>query len=354
MVDRVPEGGHARSASDEMFARLQAMRHASPSSRACSFLRQSCSLVHGYQLEVSMKPDLSEIITPTLMETFSSMLVLDLLIGTEVDPRITAHLVQYLRAHRKDGMFWFFEDPSLVPPDVDSVAVGLSALARAGAVDLSDEAESGVIDRVVSNCTPDGIIQVYFPPRESREERVDPVVCANALCLLHLAGRGHEARKTEDFLYSVLESRAYMQGTRYYPMPVTFLYFLSHAMSASPSLRERFLPLMRERVRESLGDEGVGPRPPLVAALRLIAANCVGHDDPVDTRLLVDTQRPDGSWQAYPLGTTGGHRLRLYFGSRPLTTAFALHALTVPRPAEPLAPPLTAVTGHASMPSAGG
>lgn len=275
-----------------------------------------------------MKPDLSEIITPTLMETFSSMLVLDLLVDTEVDTRITEHLARYLEAHRKDGMFWFFEDPSLVPPDVDSVAVGLAALARAGAVDPSDEAESAVIDRVVSNCTSDGIIQVYFPPRENREQRVDPVVCANALRLLYLAERGHEARKTEDFLYSVLESRAYMQGTRYYPMPETFLYFLSRAMSASRALQERFLPLMRERVRESLDHEGAASKQPLFAALRLIAANAVGHDDPDDTRTLVDTQRPDGSWEAHPLGTTGGRRLRLYFGSRPLTTAFALHALS--------------------------
>jgi hypothetical protein len=328
MTGHTSEPGSAPSAGEEILARLRAMRQASPISRACSFLLRSCGLVHGYQLQVSMKPDLSESITPTLMETFSSMLVLDLLVGSEADTRITEHLARYLEAHRRDGMFWFFEDPSLVPPDVDSVAMGLAALARAGAVDLSSEAESVVIGRIVDNCTADGIIQVYFPPRENREERVDPVVCANALCLLHLAGRGHEARKTEDFLYSVLESRTYMQGTRYYPMPETFLCFLSRAMRASGSLRERFLPLMRARVQESLQHQADAAKQPLFAAQRLIAAKVVGHDDPVDTRTLVGTQRPDGSWDAHPLGTTGNRRLRLYFGSRPLTTAFALHALS--------------------------
>lgn len=311
-----------------MLDRLRALRDAAPTARACSYLVQSCGLVHCYQLEVSMKPDLSEVIMPTLMETFSSMLVLDLLVSTEMDARIIEHLVCYLAAHRRDGMFWFFEDPTLVPPDVDSVAVGLSALARAGAVDPSAEAESAVIDRVVSNCTADGIIQVYFPPRENREERVDPVVCANAICLLHLAGRGHAARKTEDFLYSVLERRTYMQGTRYYPLPEAFLYFLARAMTVSQSLRERFMPLMRERVGESLADDRAASRSPLLAALRLIVANATGYDDPDDARVLVDTQRQDGSWDAHPLGTTGGHRMRLYFGSRALTTAFALHALS--------------------------
>jgi hypothetical protein len=159
---------------------------------------------------------------------------------------------------------------------------------------------------------------------------VDPVVCANALCLLHLAGRGHEARKTEDFLYSVLENRAYMLGTRYYPMPETFLFFLSRAMRVSPSLTERFLPLMRERVRESLGREAEALKQPLFAAQRLSTATITGHDDPEDTQLLLETQHAEGSWEAYPLGTTGGRRMRLYFGSRPLTTAFALHALSVP------------------------
>lgn len=333
MTVHCSEDGDARPASEEMFARLRAMRRASPTARASSFLEQSCGLVHCYQLQVSMEPDLSEIIEPTLMETFSSMLVLDLLVDTQVDPCILEHLVRYVAAHRHDGMFWFFEDPTLVPPDVDSVAVGLSALARAGAVDPSDEAEAAVIDRVVSNCTADGIIQVYFPPRENREERVDPVVCANALGLIHLAGRGHEARKTEDFLYSVLESRAYLQGTRYYPMPETFLYFLARATRSSESLRERFLPLMRERVGESLAHGRAAASPPLLAALRLVAANATGHDDLDDVRVLLDTQRQDGSWEAHPLGTTGRHRMRLYFGSGPLTTAFALHALsTVPAP----------------------
>jgi CheY-like chemotaxis protein len=68
---------------------------------------------------------------------------------------------------------------------------------------------------------------------------------------------------------------------------------------------------MHERVGESLEHEGAASKQPLFAALRLIAANATGHDDPGDTRTLVDTQRPDGSWDAYPLGTTGGHRGRM-------------------------------------------
>lgn len=315
-----------------MLDRLRLMRGAAPTARACSFLEQSCGLVHCYQLQVSMKADLSEVITPMPMETFSSMLALDLLVDTAVDRGIIAHLVRYLAAQRRDGMFWFFEDPTLVPPDVDSVAMGMTALARAGAVDPSAATEAAILDRVVSNRTSDGIIQVYFPPRESREERVDPVVCANALALLHLAGRGHEARETEDFLYSVLESRAYMRGTRYYPTPEAFLYFLTRATSSSAALRERFLPLMRERVGEALARGRAATEPSLLTALRLIAANATGHDDPDDARALVHNQREDGSWEAHPLGTTGEQRLRLYFGSEPLTTAFALHALSTRPP----------------------
>jgi hypothetical protein len=283
-----------------------------------------------------MKPDLSEIITPTLMEVFSSMLILDLLVDTEVDARISAHLAQYINAHQEDGMFCFFEDTSLVPPDVDSVAMGLSALARAGVVDLSGRTESAAIDRIISNRTSTGVIQVYFPPRGNREGRVDPVVCANVLYLLHLAGRGHEARETEDFLYAVLEERAYLQGTRYYLAPETFLCLLSRTLRVSRSLQARFLPLMRERVRESLDRDSdeVASILPLTAAQRLMAANNTGQDDPGDVQALLDSQLADGSWEAYALGATGSDRMRLYFGSRALTTACALRALsTLPRQA---------------------
>ncbi|MCA9707313.1 MAG: hypothetical protein KDK70_15780, partial [Myxococcales bacterium] len=326
MADQTTNNAHEHAASREILARLHAMRHASPTARACAFLMDSCGLVHGFQLQVSLEPDLSDVITPTLMEVFSSMLILDLLVDTEVDERILEHLAQYIRAHQVEGMFWFFEDTSLVPPDVDTVAVGLSALARAGAVDLRDPAAAATIDRVVSNRTPDGVIEVYFPPCDGREGRVDPVVCANVVYLLHLAGRGHEAKETEDYLYTVLEDRTYLDGTRYYLAPETFLCLLSRTLRVSASFRERFLPLMRERVRESLarGDE----LSPLVAAQRLMAANNTGHDDPEDVITLRETQLPDGSWPAHALGATGNSRMRLYFGSRPMTTAFALHALS--------------------------
>jgi len=333
MANHIPDPGYAQFASKEILARLRAMRHASPTSRACSFLVQSCGLAHGYQLQISTKPDLSESITPTLMEVFSSMLILDLMIDTEVDARIKAHLAGYIEDHQQDGMFWFFEDPSLVPPDVDSVAMGLSALARAGTVDLTGRTESAAIDRVVSNRTSTGVIQVYFPPCGDREGRVDPVVCANVLYLLHLAGRGHEAQETEDFLYSVLEQRTYLQGTRYYLSPITFLCLLSRTIKVSPSLRARFLPLMRARVQEALDriddDDSI---PSLTVAQRLIAANNAGLDDPRDVQTLLEAQRSDGAWEAHALGATGNDQLRLYFGSRELTTAFALHALsTLPR-----------------------
>ena len=216
------ESNHASSASKEILARLRAMRTASPVARASSFLERSCGLVHGFQLRVGLAPDLSDPVVPTLVETFSSMLILDLLVDTEVDPRIPEHLARYIAGHQEDGMFWFFEDTSLVPPDVDTVAVGLAALARSGAVSLAEPVASAAIDRIVSNQSSSGVIQVYFPPRGGRQERVDPVVCANVLYLLHLAGRGDEARATEDFVYSVLERRSYLEGTRYYLAPETF------------------------------------------------------------------------------------------------------------------------------------
>ena len=56
---------------------------------------------------------------------------------------------------------------------------------------------------------------------------VDPVVCVNALRLFYLQGREKQVSRTFDWVLDVLRNRAYQAGTRYYPSPDLFLYFLT-------------------------------------------------------------------------------------------------------------------------------
>ena len=55
----------------------------------------------------------------------------------------------------------------------------------------------------------------------------DPCVCVTTLAFFHANGRGHELPETLDFVYSVLDNRAYDNGTVYYIGGDPFLFFFS-------------------------------------------------------------------------------------------------------------------------------
>ena len=116
-------------------------------------------------------------------------------------------------------------------------------------------------------------------------------------------GRGHELPETLDWVYSVLQHRAYLDGMLYYYGADTFLFFLSRLLAVSPTVYARFAPLFAHRVLERFGAEGNGPSPvstpgapaPAVdaqaLAMRIIAAATVGMCDVADYERLLATQQ---------------------------------------------------------------
>jgi hypothetical protein len=121
----------------------------------------------------------------------------------------------------------------------------------------------------------------------------------------------------------VLKHRAYLDGTRYYPLPEAFLYFLGRfvRLADDKSVRKTFLPLLKERLQELVGSPGDA----LALALRIVACAYVGIRDEIDLRRLLTLQNEDGSWgpgDAYRYGTTG-----IRIGNYGLATALALHGI---------------------------
>lgn len=164
----------------------------------------------------------------------------------------------------------------------------------------------------------DDTLSLAFCPHETS---LDAVVCCNVLSLFYLNGRGPELDDTLDWVYSVLEHREYIQGTRYYCTGDSFLFFLSRLLTVSPAVRARFEPLFAIRVRERFGAEGDA----LALAMRIVAASHVGISDTVDHERLLGMQLSDGSWETgwvYRYGKTG-----ILIGSKGLTTALAVNAL---------------------------
>jgi len=87
------------------------------------------------------------------------------------------------------------------------------------------------------------LLQTYF---DRSRTRTDPVVCVNVTHMFYY----HRYTTplllpTEDYIVSVLQNRAYMNGTRYYSSPDAFLFFFSRLLSCPTALTLRIsiLPL---------------------------------------------------------------------------------------------------------------
>ena len=150
---------------------------------------------------------------------------------------------------------------------------------------------------------------------------VDPVVCVNVLTMFSRSNRETELPETLDWVYEVLQNRAYEHGTRYYFGGDPFLYFLTRLLSASQLARERFSGLFSLRVQERIGLSGDS----LALGMRIVAAASIGIRDTQDYRRLLEMQEDDGSW---PVGWFYWYPSNgIQIGNKGLTTAIAVSAI---------------------------
>jgi hypothetical protein len=151
------------------------------------------------------------------------------------------------------------------------------------------------------------------------------VVCCNVLSLFFQYGRGHELSETIDFVRQVLERRAYIHGTSYYPVPETFLFFLSRLMFRLEKCRPGLYSEMRELIVERL-EERIGVQvDPANLAMRLIACQQFGVCDVQGLRELMSMQEADGGWEMGTLYQYSNKKLCL--GNRGTSTALAVDAI---------------------------
>ncbi|MEU1073511.1 MULTISPECIES: HAD family hydrolase [unclassified Streptomyces] len=158
-------------------------------------------------------------------------------------------LLRWIASLGHDGLYTFLTAPQdalgTMPLDADDTALALTVLYTHGLADESTLQRAA--DRILANADADGLLQLYFTPERPR---IDSVVCASALCLLHVAGRdgAPAARATEDFLHALLDNRGYEYGTLYTPSPDFFLYALFRIALRSPRFRDRFESLLVTRL----------------------------------------------------------------------------------------------------------
>ncbi|KAL5484768.1 hypothetical protein ACEPAI_7410 [Sanghuangporus weigelae] len=224
-------------------------------------------------------------------------------------------LVEFVEHPR---LFNFFIDGPVMtteefPFDLDTTSIGLTVCTH---VDL--ETKMSVMDEMLAYVNQDGIIQTYFDPSRPR---TDPVVCVNVLTFFYMHGRGSELASTLDWVYQILQHRAYLDGTLYYFGGDSFLFFLSRLLSVAPSVYSRFSTLFARRVFERSGADGDS----LALAMRVIAGAAVGVRMYVDHERLLKMQEEDGSFPlgwAYKYGGSG-----ILLGNKGWTTALAIQAI---------------------------
>jgi len=252
-------------------------------------------------------------------EVFTQLIITDLLFRDKPELEVSSSLIREIkRFQRDDGIFNFFYDDALLPADVDCTAIGQSILVEMGKGDL--HVAHQVVDRILDTVNEDGIIEVYFSPCGHRHY-VDPVVCVNALYLIALLGREKEARKTEDYIFEHLRTQAYLEGTRYYPSPDIFLYFLARLVNTFPYFRKRYENQLKEALQTRIGNSKL----PLDLAARVITARVLGISNDFEEHRLILMQKDSQGWSAdafFKFGTRYG-----FFGCNALTSAFAIKAL---------------------------
>jgi hypothetical protein len=264
-----------------------------------------------------------EILYPGLTEfpyeIFTKLIITDLVFKDKPNLRISSNLITELKDFQcDDGIFNFFNDDCLLPADIDCTAIGQAILVETGQANLHIVHQ--VVDRILDTVNEDGIIQVYFPPCGHRSY-VDPVVGVNALYLIALLGREKEAQKTEDYIFEHIRTQAYLAGTRYYPSPDIFLYFLARLINKFSYFRERFGDQLRQSLKTRIGHTQL----PLDLAARVITAKVAGISNKTDEDGLIRSKNGCDGWPAdafFRFGTRHG-----FFGCEALTTAFAIKAL---------------------------
>ncbi|KAH7931185.1 HAD-like protein, partial [Leucogyrophana mollusca] len=215
----------------------------------------------------------------------------------------------------------FFQDKPMFttdtyPFDVDTTSLALSILP------YDHNTVSSVMDEMIGYINADGIIQTYF---DHTRPRIDPVVCVNALMLFYTFGRASELQQTLQWVHRLLLHRAYLDGTRYYTAPESFLFFLARLLERAqdPELDALLKPLLRKRIQEQIGKNGDS----VALAMRVLACVAMGLQEEVevDMRSLLGMQCEDGGWEAgwvYRQGSTG-----IKIGNRGLATALAVKAV---------------------------
>jgi hypothetical protein len=260
-------------------------------------------------------------------ESFTAMIVADLLIDQRDQPEQASLMRDILNMLERElgdeNLFYFFKEHERLPADADCTAVGLSVLLRGGVSgERIRKKAHRALDKILNNRSESGVVETYFDPTGERAGIVDAVVCCNVLFLAHQLNRSPEARATLEHVRRVLIEETYLEGTRYYHSPDTFLFFLGRLVHYFPAeTEEMFLEPLKAAIKKRLGISSNT----IDMAQRVLLCAWFGIDDEGEGQRLLEAREGDGGWANDALFRYG--RKKVYFGSKVMAGAFVMAAV---------------------------
>lgn len=244
---------------------------------------------------------------------------------------ISQQAIKFLLSEMEQNSLWrFFGKNSPIHFDVDDICCILASLKEWG-VGMNYYSQASLLLKYRNN---QGLFYTWIldvdPPFEKKDNNIDWVVNANALFFYSLLDR--PLPEVEHYLIQVVETDAFQQRSPYYDSPFAFIYCLTRAYadgynstlgSAVTGIKDY---LLHAKERNKLcGD-------PLEGALAAVGLlNCGGKttESTQAVEYLLSMQEEDGGWPIGIFHTDGPYtEYRIAYGSRELTTAIALEAVS--------------------------
>lgn len=272
-----------------------------------------------------------------ILENFFPLLVLEItrdLDAFECDlgqqDCCSLHLFRNLVPYEKNpGVFNFFRgcEKEKFPNDLDTTSIAMTVMPQ-----NDKEKVQIILDEMLKYRNDQGIFQVYF---DRSRLRIDATVCANILSLFASSRRLEEpvVTPTLEYVFETLKTRAYLpNGTRYYPTPEAFLYFVgrfverSDRYAPSAKIGVKWKAVLKKRLAERAGVLCS----PLAMAMRLMLGKqlsipILSEVTSAEVKSLLSSQSANGGW--YGGWLCGYPSTGVNIQNVGLTTCFAIKAL---------------------------
>ncbi len=244
-------------------------------------------------------------------EYFSSALIAMALGKNPVTKRVLDNMFSIAR----ERFFTFFVEP-IYPPDTDTNSLIFSLLINRK---YPIQQQALKLLELIKAFSINGVAGVWLS--KERRQRFDPIVNINAQVLAVLLGAKKSFKTNQDYIIEHLRNGNYLQGTRYYHSPDTFLYFVARLSDVDSDFKELIYNDFKQAIQKRLRTTCQ----PLDMAQRMIIGNKWGLNIDWEIEKLLSLQRVDGSLPTdslFHFGNGNG-----YFASPALSTAFFVQAL---------------------------